>query len=399
MKFDFEKIINRKNMESKSYDSLDKPGNPTTPKNGFEIIPMFVSDMDFAIAPSIQDAIHNRTKHPIYGYFDTPDYFYQSIINWHEKRKNVSDLKNEYIGYQNDVLGGLVSSLKVLNKEGDPILLHAPTFSGFVDIINSLGYKAILSDLIEDENGIFRMDYDDMDKKIEENNIKTLIFCSPHNPIGRVWEIEELKRLSKVVEKHSVKIISDEIWSDIILNDNIHTPTQNGSEYLKNNTIALYSPSKGFNLAGLNLSYHIIYDKELRDEVTKSSSMTYYNMPNILSLHALKGAYSKEGLEWLEELNNVLSDNINFTYDFIKSNIKNVEIQKPQGTYIVFMDVEKWIKEHNMNMDELLQKGYDYGIGWSDGRPFNSPYGIRLNLALPRKKFEEALDRMVKYIF
>lgn len=399
MKYDFTTILDRKNKESRSYDSIGKIGNPSVPNKDFDTIPMFVSDMDFIIAPSIQKELEERLKHPIFGYFDTPEWLYESIVNWHVKTKNMTNLKNEHIGYQNDVLGGLVSALRALNKPGDSILLHAPTFVGFVNIINSLGYKSVLSELIPDENGIYRMNYSDMDKKIKENNIKTVILCSPHNPLGRMWDESELKLASEVFEKNSCTIISDEIWSEIELNGKKHYPTQNATTYLKNNTIALYSPNKGFNIAGLNISYHIIYNDDLRKKVETSSNLTYYNSPNILSMYALKGAYTQDGLEWLKEMQEVISKNINYTYDFINDNFKDINVIKPEGTYILFLDCEKWIKNNNITMDELLEKGYKYGIGWSDGRPFNAKYGIRLNLGIHFEKVQEMLYRLKKYIF
>lgn len=398
MKYDFTQILDRKGKESRSYDSLGKKGNPSLPKEGFDPIPLFVADMDFAVAPSIQEALEKRIQHPIYGYFDVPDKFKETIIDWHEKTRGVTDLKPEYIGYENDVLGGLVSSLRALNKPGDKILLHAPTYIGFIEIINNLGYEVVTSELVKDDQGIFRMNFQDMDKKIKENNIKTLIICSPHNPMGRVWEKSELKQMSPILEENKVTVIADEIWSEIMINGHKHVPTQEGSDYLKNNTIALYSPNKGFNLAGLTISYHIIYNKDLRDKVTTRGLHTYYNLLNTLSLHALYGAYSHEGYKWLQELKEILSENINHVNDYFQENFPSIDVTVPQGTYIMMFELDKWLQDHNSDLDSILQKGYDYGIGWSDARPYNYPNGIKVNLALPRIRIDEFLNRLSKYV-
>lgn len=399
MKFDFTTIIDRRGKESKGYDSLGKKGAPTTPKNGFDPIPMWVSDMDFPVAPSITKSIIERANHQIYGYYDMPEEFYNSIIWWHNKVKQTPFLKKEHIGYDNDVLGGIVTSLKVLNKDGGKVLLHKPTFVGFIDILNSLGFETVLSELKPDENGIYRMDFQDMEEKIRENNVTTVIICSPHNPMGRIWEEWELVEASKVFEKYGCKVVSDEIWSDIVINNHIQMSTANATEYLKQNTIGLFSPYKTFNIGGLTISYNIIYNEKLRDEYNKIANESFYNVPNILSLYAMYGAFSEEGFEWYKELLEVLTKNINYVCDFIEKELKGVKYTKPEGSYIVFMDCEEWIKEKNSSMDELLQLGYDYGLGWSDGRPFNAEFGIRLNLGLQFEKIVTAMDRMKKYIF
>lgn len=398
MKFNFDEIYDRRGKEAKSYDSVGKTGYPSKAKDGFDTIPMFAADMDFAIAPSITTSIEERLKHPIFGYYDMPERFYTTIIDWHKRTKGVNDLKASYIGYENDVLGGIVSSLKALNEEGDYILMHEPTFVGFIDIINQLGYKAITSALIKDSDDVYRMNIQDMEDKIIKYNIKTLILCSPHNPMGRVWEYTELEEMSSILEKHNVKVISDEIWSEILIDGNHHTPIQEASEYLKYNSISLYSPNKGFNIAGLNISYHIIYDEDLESRVSKIGNETYYNMANILSLHALYGAYSQEGLEWLSELNEYIESNIDYVEKFIKQNFDDIKIVRPQGTYIIFMDFEEYLKNKSISMDDLIQKGYDYGIGWTDARPYKADFGIKLNLALPLSKVKTAMDRLKEYV-
>jgi len=194
-------------------------------------------------------------------------------------------------------------------------------------------------------------------------------------------------------------VISDEIWSDIILGEKKHIPTQSVSEDAKNRTIAVYAPSKTFNLAGLVGSYHIIYSKYLHDRVMKQSGLSHYNDANVLSVHALIGAYKPEGEQWVDELCQTLAGNVNYAYDYIKEHFEGVELAKPEGTYMLYMDCEKWCKAHDKTMEELIRAGMEVGVIWQDGRPFHRPYAIRMNLAVPYSLVIEAMDRLDKYVF
>ena len=243
------------------------------------------------------------------------------------------------------------------------------------------------------------MDYEDIEKKIIKHNIHFAIFCSPHNPTGRVWKKEEIQKFMDICKKHDVLVFSDEIWSDLVRKENTHIPTQSISEDAKKRTIAAYAPSKTFNLAGLVGSYHIVYDKYLRDRLNKQASLSHYNSPNILSVHVLRGAYCKEGLDWVNELNEVISNNIDYALDFIHNNFKGIEVIKPEGTYMLYLDCTKYLDTHDITMDELLKKGVHYGVCWQDGRPFMNPNSIRMNLALPTILVEEAFSRLKKFVF
>ena len=194
-------------------------------------------------------------------------------------------------------------------------------------------------------------------------------------------------------------MISDEIWSDIILSGHEHIPTQSVSEDARNRTVALYAPSKTFNLAGLVGSYHIIYNSYLRDRVEAQSHKCHYNSMNVLSMYALLGAYQEEGYEWVDELCQVLTQNVDFACDFIEKHFEGVKVGKPEGTYMLFADCEAWCKNHGKTMDELLKAGWDVGVGWQDGRPFHGEWFIRINLALPFTRVQEAFDRLEKYVF
>ncbi|MBP7060070.1 MAG: aminotransferase class I/II-fold pyridoxal phosphate-dependent enzyme [Lachnospiraceae bacterium] len=401
MKYDFTSILERKGMDSIAVDletaaSFAPKGETLT---GFERIPMWVADMNFPTAPSVTEAIIQRAKHPAFGYFIPRPEYYQAIINWQSTRNNVEGLSQENIGYENGVLGGLVSALKSITSSGDHILLHSPTYIGFTGVLENNGYHITDSPLKKDKDDVWRMDLEDMEDKIKKYHIHATIFCSPHNPTGRVWTREEIRGAMDLFEKYHVYVISDEIWSDILLDGHKHTPTQMVSEYSKNHTVALYAPSKTFNLAGLIGSYHIIYDPWLRDRVEKESSLSDYNSMNVLSMHALIGAYSSVGMEWLDELRTVLGTNVDKVYSYLTQQVEGIELAKPEGTYMLFLDCEKYCKNHGISIEELQKKGVKYGVIWQDGRPFHGEYGIRMNVALPTARVEEAIRRMDQYIF
>ncbi|MDE7203080.1 MAG: aminotransferase class I/II-fold pyridoxal phosphate-dependent enzyme, partial [Lachnospiraceae bacterium] len=368
-------------------------------RDGFDFIPMWVADMNFPTVPTIPEAIIERARHPAYGYFEIRDEYFDSIIKWHETRNEVKDLQKEHIGYENGVLGGVISALTSYASPGDAVLLHSPAYIGFTGSITQNGYQIVLSELKKDDQGIYRMDYEDMEAKIKANQIHVAVMCSPHNPTGRVWERRELEEAMKIYERNEVIVISDEIWSDILLNGHRHIPVQSVNEYAREHTIAVYAPSKTFNLAGLIGSYHIIYNRALRDRINSKGAKTHYNSMNVLSMHALIGAYRPEGYEWVDELCETLSQNINFACDFIDRHINGVSVSKPEGTYMLYLDCTKWCADHAKTLDGLLRAGWDVGVGWQDGRPFHGQCHIRMNLAVPYTKVKEAFDRLVQYVF
>lgn len=401
MKYDFTTIMDRRGKDASAVDAIGRTGpmSMPAPKEGFDPIPMWVADMNFPTVPTITESIIRRVEHPAFGYFAPTDEYFDSIIRWHKTRNGVGDLTRECIGYQNGVLGGVVSALNVLCSKGDRVLLHSPIYIGFTMSLKNNGYAIVHSPLVKDEQGIMRMDYEDMEKKIVENQIHTTIFCSPHNPCGRVWEKWELEKAMELFRKHDVYVISDEIWSDLILCGYQHIPTQSISEDAKKRTIAVYAPSKTFNLAGLVGSYHIIYNPWLRDRMKKECSLSHYNDMNVLSMHALIGAYKPEGHAWLEELRQTITANINFATDYIRNHFPGVEFSCPQGTYMLFLDCTKWCAEHGKTIDQLQKAGYDVGVVWQNGRDFGGPCHVRLNLALPLSRVEEAFSRLEKYVF
>lgn len=398
MKYDFSTIIDRSGTGEIAVNVI--PFENAEIKEGFSRIPMWVADMNFATAPSVVEEIKERLKSTTFGYFQASDEYFDSIIRWQSERNGVSGLTKECIGYENGVLGGVASALKAFSSPGEAILLHSPTYIGFTGTLNTNGRRIVHSPLVKDADGIWRMDYDDMDKKLKENHIHLAIFCSPHNPCGRVWEKWEIEKAMEVYERNHCLVISDEIWSDIILGGHKHIPTQSVSDYAKSHTLSFYAITKTFNLAGLISSYHIVYNEALRDRLAAAAAPSHYNSANVLSVSALIGAYKKEGAEWVDELCEVLTDNVNYVTDYITDRFDGVSVSRPQGTYMLYLDCAQWLQKHEgMTMDELIRAGIAVGVIWQDGRPFNQPDTIRMNVAVPTSLAREAMDRLDKYVF
>ena len=397
MKYDFTSIMDRRGKDAIAVDVIPFPGAEV--EEGFDRIPMWVADMNFPTVPAIQKSIQERVAHPAFGYFDPTEDYYDSIIRWQEKRNGVTGLTKEAIGYENGVLGCVSSALQAFSAPGEAILVHSPTYIGFTHVLEENGRKIVHSQLKRDERGIWRMDYEDMDRRLKENRIHLAIFCSPHHPCGRVWQREEIEAAMEVYRKNDCIVISDEIWSDLILEGHRHIPTQSVSEDARQRTIAVYAPSKTFNLAGLIGSYHIIYSGWLRDRVRKQAALSHYNSMNVLSMHALIGAYGEEGSQWVDELREVLTKNVDFACDFIREHFQGVSLAKPEGTYMLYLDCEEWCEKKGVSMDELIRQGIRAGVIWQDGRPFGRPYAIRMNLALPLSRVQEAFRRLREYVF
>ena len=401
MKYDFTTIMDRHGRDAIAVDGLGQPGGfaPDAPKEGFDVIPMWVADMNIATVPTIPEAIIQRARHPAYGYFAPTDDYFNEIIAWQEKRNGVTGLTKECIGYENGVLGGVVSALNVVCSKGDKVLLQSPTYIGFTSALSNNGYDMVLSPMKRDEAGVWRMDFEDMERRLAEERIHVAIFCSPHNPCGRVWERWEVERAMALFEKYDCVVVSDEIWSDIVRPGVTHVPTQSVSEDARRRTVALYAPSKTFNLAGLIGSYHVIYDDYLRDRVTSKGSKTHYNSMNVLSQHALIGAYGPEGRAWADELNQVIAGNVDWACDFVERCLPGVSVFRPQGTYMLFLDCSAWCEKSGRSLDDLLRAGWRAGVYWQDGRAFNGPCHIRMNLALPLSRVQEAFSRLAEHAF
>lgn len=401
MEFDFTTVMERDGRDALALDAIGSPGGfaPSAPREGFDVIPMWVADMNFPTCPSVVRALSARIEHPAFGYFSPRDEYFGAIIDWHRARNGVQDMAPEHIGYENGVLGGVVSALRSFAAPGDPVLVHSPTYIGFTKSLAANGFPIVHSPLRLDEAGVWRMDFEDMDRKLDEHRVHAAVFCSPHNPCGRVWERWEIERAMEVYAAHDCAVVSDEIWSDIIRPGFTHVPTQSVSEDARRRTVALYAPSKTFSLAGLVGSYHVIYDEYLRDRVRAQAAKSRYNEMNVLSMHALIGAYSEEGARWTDELRRVIAGNVDAVMGALGARFKGVSAALPQGTYMLFLDCAQWCAEHGKSIEDVERAAWDVGVAVQDGRMFGGPNHVRMNVALPHVRVEEALDRLERHVF
>ena len=396
MKYDFTTVLDRRGRDSIAADVI--PWDVQVDE-GFDAIPMWIADMAFPVAPPVLDAMRRRLDFPSLGYYAMSEEYFDSILSWQRRRHGVEGLARENIGYENGVLGGVAAAVQAFTAPGEKILVHSPTYVGFTHTVENLGRVLVHSPLRRDAEGVWRMDFADMEAKIEEHHIHLAIFCSPHNPAGRVWEREELEQVMALFQKHSCLVISDEIWSDIIMPGYRHIPTQSVSADARQRTIAFYAPSKTFSLAGLVGSYHIVYNQYLRERLVRQSEQSHYNSCNVLSMHALVGAYSPEGEAWCEEMIRTVDGNFAYACGFIKENFPGVKLMRPQGTYMLFLDCHDWCAASGVSIGELQRRAVRAGVIWQNGEDFVWPETIRMNLALPLSRLEEAMERLKAYAF
>lgn len=396
MKYDFTTVLDRRGTDSIAVDVVPFHAQPLP---GFDPIPMWVADMAFPTAPPVLEAMRRRLDSPTLGYYRMSDAYYDAILSWQRRRNGAESLAREHIGYENGVLGGVASAVQAFTAPGEKILVHSPTYVGFTHTVENLGRVLVHSPLVRDEAGVWRMDFADMEQKIEQLRIHLVIFCSPHNPTGRVWERAELEQAMALFEKHDCLVISDEIWSDIVMPGFRHIPTQSVSADAAARTLAFYAPSKTFSLAGLVGSYHIVYNRYLRERLERQSEQSHYNSCSVLSMHALIGAYSPEGEAWADEMVGVIDGNFAYACDFIASNFPCVRVMRPQGTYMLFLDCADWCRAHGVTIGELQRRGVRAGVIWQDGEAFVWPETIRMNLALPLSRLQEAMARLKEYAF
>lgn len=396
MTYDFTTILDRSGKDATAANTIPYP--EVKVEEGFTPIPMWVADMSFVLAPPVISALEKRLHFHSMGYFTLSDEYYDSIISWQKRRNGVEITDRECIGYENSVLGGVSTAVQCFTGPAEKVLVHAPTYVGFTKTLDKLGRPLVHSYLKMDENGIWRMDYEDMDKKLKQHNIHLAIFCSPHNPSGRVWERWEIEKAMEVYAANDCLVISDEIWSDLVLPGYKHIPTQSISEDAKQRTIALYAPSKTFSLAGLVGSYHVIYNNMLRNRMRHLALMSHYNMPNVLSMHALIGGFSADGEVWANEVCQVIDKNMEIMTDYLNT-VPGVRFMRPQGTYMIYLDCSKWCENNNVSIHELQHRGVRKGVIWQDGEPFMMENTIRMNLSLPTSQVEEVIRRLKAYVF
>lgn len=356
-----------------------------------DVFPLHIADMDFFSAPPIVEAIKQRVEKDIFGYsINNPEHF-SYLEKWLKKRHSWN-INSSWCLHSPSAICSIGMVINSFTKEGDGVIVQTPSYPPFLSIVPSFKRKLLLNKLVEN-NSYYTIDYEDFEKKCKEG-AKLFIFCSPHNPTGRVWKKEEIKILTDICLKYNVLIISDELHADLVYKNNIHIPTASISKDICYHTFTLYSPSKTFNLAGLATSSVIISNKKNREIVANEFDKFHLNIPNTLGGIAFDVAYSKGG-EWYEKMLQYLSGNKEFIEEFFKLNLPHFPISKPEATYLLWINFKHLKKDDkelkNFFHKELklgLQPGTHFGI---DGQGY-----MRLNFATQRDKLKEILIEIKK---
>lgn len=386
--YDFDKIIDRHGTNCLKFDFAKERG-----KNGDELS-LWVADMDFQVAKPITDALQAQVNHGIYGYSEVKSDYFDIVKNWFKDNFGW-DIKKGSLVKTPGVVYAIAMAVKAFTKEGEAVIIQQPVYYPFSEMIIANNRKLVNSPLVL-KDGRYEIDFEDFEKKIVKNNVKLFILCSPHNPVGRVWSVEELKKIGDICIKHGVVIFSDEIHADFVYEPNKHHVFASlGESYAANSVIAT-APSKSFNIAGLQVSNIFIENKKLRDAFRNEIVKSGYSQLNTMGLVAARAAY-ESGKEWLDEVRAYIKDNLIFFRDYLKENIGELSLIEPEGTYLVWVDFRKLGLSEKQREDLIVNKaklwidsGAMFGV---DGEGFE-----RFNIACPREYLKMALDSLAKAI-
>jgi len=382
---DFDKVIDRKNTDSLKYDFAARRGKPE------DVLPLWVADMDFKTSSFILDAIKDRVDHGIFGYTETNTRYFEVVSGWLKRHHDI-DVEEKWLVKTPGVVFALATAVKAYTKEGEAVIIQEPVYYPFSGVVRENHRKLVVSDLVIDENGKYQIDFEDFENKIVENDVKLFIFCSPHNPVGRVWTVEELKKLIDICLKHEVIIVSDEIHFDFVFEGYTHTSIINADERIKDSCVLATSPGKTFNLAGLQVSNIFIPNPKLRKAFKDEVDATGYCEMNTLGLVACETAY-KYGETWYEALKKYLQENLDFVRSYLESELPKVKLVEPEGTYLI------WLDFRGLGLSEAERKDLIENKAklWLDTGTMFGEAGAgfeRINITAPRSVIKEALDRI-----
>ncbi len=357
------------------------------------VIPMWIADMDFKSSPAITEALKRTADHGIYGYGEINDEYKELVIDWYNRRMGWQIEKDELLTMPG-VMFGVTMAIRALTKENDSVMICQPVYYPFKNVVINNNRKLVVNELVL-SNGRYEIDFKDFEEKIIKENVKVFLLCSPHNPVARVWEKDELTKIAEICLKHNVYIISDEIHSDFIFEGSKHIPISTLSDEIKMKTVTCVAPSKTFNIAGIQASNMIVSDDALREKILKERTATCYHELNIMSIEATKAAY-KDSEEWLEGLLKYLKRNAEILQKAFPEDYKITALNM-DGTYLAWLDCRKL----NLSADELndlfLKKA---GVWLHNGATFGEcgEGFMRMNIACPASVLEEAIERIKSVI-
>lgn len=382
MKYDFDTIVDRYNTGSVKYDTAERSGMPA------DVMPMWVADMDFRAPDEIVSRMRQLCDFGVYGYTMVTDSYFDAVRNWFSSRFDW-EVERKWLVTTPGVVFALSAAVKAFTEPGEGVLIQRPVYYPFTEVVENNGRVVVNSSLRYDK-GSYAIDYEDLEAKLARDDVKLMLICSPHNPVGRVWTRDELSKVCRLCLKYNVKMVSDEIHADFVFANREHVPLASLSEQVRENCVVCTAPSKSFNLAGLQISNIFIPNRDMRHAFRRELEKTGLFGVNMVGLCACQAAYESGG-EWLDQLKEYLEGNIQFLKSFVNEHMPRIKVVDTEGTYLVWMDLQELNlvdqKEFIVNKARLwLDTGSMFG---DEGRGFE-----RINVACPRTVLEEALNRL-----
>ena len=381
MKYNFDEVIARRGTNSVKWDEATE----------MDIIPLWVADMDFRVYPEIITALQKRVEHGIFGYTHVPQSYYESVINWFAKFHHWEGILPQEIIYTSGVVPAISAIIKALTLPGDKVLLMTPVFNCFFSSIRNQGCVVEASPL-KYENQTYTVDWEDFEAKCADSRVRLFLLCNPHNPAGRVWTREELKRMGEICRKHHVFVVSDEIHGEVVMPGYHYTPFASIDDFAAFSAVCV-APTKGFNIAGLQIANIIVKDEEKRERIDRTINIHENCDVNPFGVIATEAAYTEGGWEWLNQMNAYVFENYQFLKAYLQEHLPQLPVVKLEGTYLAWIDCESL----GGSSKQITEKLYTYGVWVNDGEMYGDPMNrfIRINLACPRSILTEGLRRMV----
>lgn len=380
MKYNFDEIIPRRGTNSYKWDS----------SGDADVLPMWVADMDFRTALPVVEALKKRVEHGIFGYVRVPDAYYEAVTGWFARRHAWSIAK-EWIIYTTGVVPALSAVIKALTIPGDKVMVQTPVYNCFFSSIRNNGCEMVANPLLY-RNGTYQIDFADLERKAADPQVKILLLCNPHNPAGRVWTKQELTRIGEICIRNDVWIVTDEIHCELVFPGHTYIPFASISEEYLMHSVTCTSPSKAFNLAGLQIANIISADMDIRLKIDKAININEVCDVNPFGVEALIAAYN-DGEEWLEELKRYLFANYNYLRAYFNEYLPKFPVMALEGTYLVWVDCSALKQSSEKIVKTLLEKEKL----WVNGGSLYGDAGegfIRINIACPRQRLMDGLERL-----
>lgn len=383
--YDFDTLVERRGTNSYKWDALPSD----------DVLPLWVADMDFAVAPCIREALRRRVEHPVYGYVRVPDSYYNKVIDWFARRHGFL-MKREWIIYTIGVVPGISACLQALTRPGDKVLVQTPVYNCFFSSILNSGCE-ILDSPLQLHDGRYEMDFADLERKASDPSAKIMLLCNPHNPAGRAWSRDDLQKVAEICLRHDVFIVCDEIHNELTLPGTKYTSLGClGDEVLQHAAI-LTSSSKSFNTAGLQIANIIVANEEKRQLIDKAINVNEVCDVNPFGVEALQAAYSPEGEQWLKELMEYIDGNYRYLREFFDQHLPQLPVIKMDSTYLPWVDCSALNKESEQIEKELLEQQHVWFNAGCMYTKQSSPF-LRINIACPRGLLQQALERFRDYV-